>query len=91
MRNALSILCLALAFCVAAPSADAGCKPFAKWKEKRAAKACANVVVQSPLTAPVAASVVVAPAAPAAAVTGVLTWGAPFCAGGKCSVKVRVR
>ncbi len=88
MKNALSILCLALAFMVAAP-ASAGCgkgfKPFSKLFGKHKA-ACGS---QAPLES-VAASVVAAPAAPAAAVT-VLQWAAPACQGGKCNLKVRVK
>lgn len=73
---------------------DAGCGKlakfnlFAKWKERRAASSC-----QAPLTAPAASVTVVAPAVPvaAAASVSVLTYGAPFCAGGKCNIRVRVR
>jgi len=87
MHRTLSILCLALAFMVAAP-ASAGCGKLGKLNPfKRHKAACGS---QAPLES-VAASVVAAPAAPAAAVT-VLTYGAPFgCQNGQCGARVKVR
>lgn len=88
----LSLALLALAFL--APCADAGCgklakfNPFKARKERRAAESLVNL----PLGPPAASVAVAAPAATVPAAAGVvLTYGAPFCANGKCSVKVRVR
>ena len=73
---------------------DAGCgklskfNPFKARKERRAAEACANAL---PLGPPAASVAVAAPAATVPAAAGVLTWGAPFCAGGKCNIRLRVK
>lgn len=92
MKRILPLVALA---CLA-PSADAGCgklakfNPFKARKERRAAEACANAL---PVGPPAVSVTVAAPAVPVAATVGVsvLTYGAPFCAGGKCSIKVRAR